>query len=118
MSKITYDPALRKTEHGARLYKVWQRMRMFPHDPAWDAFPAFYAWAMSAGYNIGARLYRSSDSQPHGPENSRWTAPVRSEPPMSWESRWCEKWNKTVNKLRKHYGLPPLKEENHDSERF
>ena len=97
-----YDREMRETEHGSRLYQVWRRLRSHPYAEEWGCFPPFYSWAINSGYTIGARLQRVDDSLPYGPDNCEWY--VTEEIPQDW----ADKWNKTVNMIRKHYGMPPL----------
>ena len=42
MSKTTYDPEIRKSESGARLYGYWCRLRKHPYNPAFNEFESFY----------------------------------------------------------------------------
>ena len=102
MSKTTYDPEIRKSESGAKLYGYWCRLRKHPYNPTFNEFESFYNWAMREGYTVGDKLMRYDESLPYAPGNCYWKTP-------SWELEWCEKWDSTVSKLRKHLGLPPLK---------
>jgi hypothetical protein len=104
-----YDPAWRTSAEGKRLYNYWRRIRQNASvDPAWNSYPAFYTWAMSAGYILGDLLIRGDEALPYGPENCYWQSPNEEE---NWAEEWCELWDNTVNKLRKRFGLPPLKGE-------
>ena len=107
MQKTNYDPNIRRTEGGRRLYELWKRLRKSPHDPAWDDFQVFYTWVMKEGYVLGSGIRRKDDSLPYGPTNAVLRRPTIA--PDFCEQEWCEKWDKTVNILRKHFGLPPLK---------
>lgn len=111
MSKRSYDPELRTSEHGARLYQAWKRVRRGDHCAEWKDFPAFYSWAMQNGYSIGAWLRLIDESVGYCPSNCVWYVPCvgSANPTKSWE----DEWNKTVNRIRKHYGMPPVEEE-HD----
>lgn len=103
----TYDPALRKTEHGSKLYEIWKRIRKSPHSKEWDYFPAFYEWAMQNGHENGAWLRLIDKSGTYHPGNCVWYLPgvcENSSRPASWE----DSWNTAVNRIRKHYGMPPL----------
>lgn len=111
MAKAVYDPTIRVTEHGARLYETWKRIRKFPYDPAWNSFPVFYDWAMAEGYILGDRLVRLDESRPYGPDNCYWKDLHDDAVSVQWVGAWCEKWDQTVERLRKHFGLPPLKGE-------
>jgi hypothetical protein len=110
MARNTYDPTLRASHDGARLYEIWKHMRKSPHTPTWDSFPAFYDWAMGEGYTFGDRLIRIDEAFPYNPANCFWRTPTTETLSEKQAREWCEKWNKTVNILRKHFGLPPLKE--------
>lgn len=110
MPKTTYDPELRRSEHGARLYETWKRMRMSPYDPVFHEYDAFYHWAIKSGYVLGAHLKRHDINLPYSPENCFWKMPEHSEEmTVEWALAWCERWDKTVSKLRRQLGLPPLK---------
>lgn len=100
-----YDPEIRLSEHGSRLYGLWKKARRFPHCEEWDYYPTFYLWAIEAGYVLGARLRLIDDSGIYCPENCKWFVPELEE---FDPAAFAEKWDKTVNKIRKHYGMPPL----------
>jgi hypothetical protein len=106
MSK-PYDPGLRKTEHGSKLYQTWKKINQNPHCEEWEYFPTFYEWAMQMGYEIGAWLKREDVNGPYSPQNCFWYLPRESSDSIPKES--LDKWNKTVNRIRKHYGMPPLR---------
>lgn len=101
-----YDPALRKTEHGSRIYAAWRTMRKHPHCEEWEYFPTFYEWAMQSEYEIGAWLRLVNARGTYCPDNCYWNVPSSKEEPPPPE--WADGWNKTVNRIRKHYGMPPL----------
>ena len=101
----TYDPALRKTEHGPALYNAWKRMRKSAHSEEWDFFPTFYEWSINEGYEDGAWLMRDDKNAPFDPDNCFWYHPS-TESKISKE--FIDQWNKTVNRIRKYYGMPPL----------
>lgn len=102
----SYDPTLRTSEIGAKLYQTWRRLRRFPHVEEWEYYPTFYEWAIQE-YKIGAYLQPKDESKPWGPDNCVWGTPgekKRSDIPDDFE----EKWNTSVNRIRKYCGLPPL----------
>lgn len=102
----SYDPKLRKTELGSKLYSAWKRVRKYPHVEEWDNFPVFYEWAIQSEFVDGAWLRRIDDDQPFSPDNCEWyTVNLENDniPPG-----WADEWNKTVNRIRKYYGMPPL----------
>jgi hypothetical protein len=104
-----YDPTLRQTPHGEKLYTAWRRVRHNPHSVEWDEFPAFHDWAMENDYNLGDWLRLIDPEKPYGPENCVWYSPVRKPLPPEW----ADEWNRTVNRIRKHYGMPPLEGTNY-----
>lgn len=114
MPRTTYDPEIRQSKSGARLYQTWKRMRKHLHNEDWDKFEAFYRWSIEEGYVPGDRLKRYDDTLPHGPDNSFWQGQDEGEFSLMRTLEWCEKWDQTVNKLRKQFGLPPLKEDGYD----
>ena len=101
-----YDPALRQTEHGSRLYQAWRKIHRSPHCEEWEYFPTFYKWAMQSGYRVGAWLQKVDANEPYEASNCIWYYPGgdKKNVPRSW----ADKWNETVNRIRKHYGMPPL----------
>jgi hypothetical protein len=103
----SYDPALRKTDHGSGLYTAWKRARKQPHCDEWDYFPTFYDWAMQNGYEVGAWLRRIDTNKPYEPENCIWYLSEVSDRNIPPE--FADNWNKAVNRIRKHYGMPPLR---------
>ena len=101
-----YDPALRKTEHGALLYQIWKRVTKCDHIKDWGYFPTFYEWAMSDGYDAGEWLRRFDKNEPFSPDNCFWYSVKEEKDHIPPELG--AKWNKTVNRIRKYYGMPPL----------
>lgn len=106
--RCNYDPMLRKTEHGASLYQTWRKIRMNPHCEEWDSFPGFYNWAMKNGYTLSAWLRLVDALGPYCPENCVWYFPGEDKWKRANTDSWIEKWNRSVNRIRKHYGMPPL----------
>ena len=108
MSKCTgepYDPALRKTEHGSKIYQAWKRVRKSPHCDGWDFFPTFYEWSMHNEYEEGAWLMRYDKNAPFAPDNCFWYHPCTDN---EISKEFIDKWNETANRIRKYYGMPPL----------
>lgn len=101
-----YDPALRQTEYGSKLYQTWRKVRKDSHCEEWEYFPTFYAWAIQSGYTLGAWLRRIDKSKPYEEGNCTWYISGENENYVSPE--WVGTWNKTVNRIRKYCGMPPL----------
>ena len=108
MGKRSYDPALRKTEHGSKLYETWKRVRTQLHCEEWGHFPTFYEWALQSGYETGAWLRLDNNDGLYCPENCVWYYPGEDEDSEHVPAAWADTWNKTVNRIRKYYGMPPL----------
>jgi hypothetical protein len=106
-----YDPEMRVSELGSRLYQTWRRMRKHPHVGEWDYYPTFYHWSIESGYSLGTRLCQVDESVPFGPDNCLWHIQEQSE---SSDKEWVYEWNRAVNRIRKHYGMPPLEGTNYD----
>ena len=107
-----YDPALRKTEHGAKLYQTWKKISKAPHCEEWEYFPTFYDWAMDNGYEIGAWLMREDMNAPFDPKNCYWYYPSGGIKDITKEYK--DNYNATVNRIRKYFGWPPLEGTEYD----
>jgi hypothetical protein len=93
------------------LKKKWSDMLRSPHVPEWDSWETFLAWSRSTGYTPGDMLQRKSYDHPYGPDNCRW---IDGRSSSKWVQELMEAargWNKTVNKIRRAYGLPLFKED-------
>lgn len=102
-----YDPALRQTEHGSRLYSIWKRIRQCPHCEEWEDFPTFLSWAMK-NYTLGARLRMINESGMYCPDNVEWYIHGSFNEESDYQV-FVNQWNRTVNRIRKHCGMPPLR---------
>ena len=109
-----YDPALRKTEYGKCLYHSWRRVRQYPHCEEWDHFPTFYEWAMQSGFTLGAWIRRIDESKPFSEKNYKWYIPGNRDRNYLHDEQLIADWNKAVNRIRKHYGMPPLEGTSYD----
>ena len=110
-TKTTYDPALRLTDHGKRLYQLWRRIRRSPHAPEFEQFPDFYQWAMDNHYESSDRIVLINCEKPFSPDNCKFK---HCSVTMKCDEQWVAEWNRTVNRLRKHWGLPPLEGTTYD----
>lgn len=109
-----YDPSIRLTECGSRLYNSWRKVRKHPHCDEWNDFQTFYTWAMQNGYALGTWLRLIDESKPYCPSNCEWHLSGISYEKKSADCEWIYDWNATVNRIRKHYGMPPLEGTEYD----
>lgn len=112
MSKAKYPYEMRHTEHGRRIYHYWKTIHNDTDAPEFQSYPDFYAWAMSNGYTVGAKLFRRNEKRQHSKKNSYWVdrdSWVRGTQKKTGRSYIRErKWDATVNKIRRHYGMEPI----------
>ena len=94
------------------LRKKWSNFQRHPHAPEWDEYDAFLRWCRESGYAPFNILRRRDLSLPYSPENCYWDTP-RGLPAIADDDELevIRRWNRTVNVLRKHFGLPLFKEE-------
>lgn len=106
--EITYPAEMIKTESGSSLYNRWRKLRVEPHDPAWDDYREFYGWGMSNGYEVGSKLHRLDDAKPYSPDNCEWR--LMDSRPFKGEEKqeFIDRWNNAVNRIRLHFGMKPL----------
>lgn len=117
-AKTTYDPQLRKTEHGSRLYAYWKRIHRDSDSPEFQTFPSFFNWAMSNEYTLGAKLMKYDEFEPFGPDNCFWLAKCECVgighglgATIDRNLTWERKWDETVNRIREHFGMEPIHSE-------
>ena len=112
MPKITYDPEMRNTEHGGRLYAYWKRIKGSDISQEFKKYTDFYAWAMQNGYTLGAKLFKHDQDEPYGPDNCYWIPRsewVNNPPAPSRDYVFEQKWDETVNRIRRYYGMEPIR---------
>lgn len=80
-------------------------MRKHPHIIEWESYSVFHTWAVYNGYTVEAWLRRIDESQPYAPENCVW---YTSEEDAPVDQKRADEWNAVVNRIRKHYGMPPI----------
>lgn len=101
-----YDPALRESKQGQSIYNMWRKLRKAPHCEEWENYPTFYYWVIQNGYAPGSWLRRIDNNKPYTPDNCTWYVVGDNERHV--QPGWADEWNKTVNRIRKYYGMPPL----------
>lgn len=102
---VAYNPQIRETEQGSRIYTAWKKVRSKPFCEEWRAFLPFYNWSIENGYKPGARIHLIDKEGEYGPDNCVWSVKEEEE---TVKEAWIRKWNETVNRIRKHYGMEPL----------
>ncbi len=114
-TRTTYDPEMRFTEHGSRIYSYWKKVRRNTDYPEFTKFPVFLNWAMSNGYTLGAKLFRRDNAKPFTPENCYWLSSAEwrgkdhgDGETLTYNLKWMRKWDETVNRIREHFGMEPI----------
>jgi hypothetical protein len=112
-----YDQDFKNSVTGKALYQKWVRMRYVGCCREWqDDFMKFVQWSFDSGFRDGTMLKRLNEKEEYSPENCYWT--LRKAEPTETK-KVCEHrgytasavqalWNKTVNRIREHYGMEPL----------
>ena len=114
MPKKSYSE-FKKTETGEDLYNRWVRVRKTGCCDEWaEDFMAFAKWSLDGGYELGAYLKRIDPKKEFSPTNCFWS--IGKDTKCAYKaSEFCATWNKTVNRLREHYGLTPFIVEEQDN---
>ena len=107
-NRVVYDPKLKETLEWQSLYNRYKHTPKYRE--IFDSFNEFYDWSMSHGFEIGAQLMRWDDRKPWQPDNCYWKATKEKNVPLYGDEQRerIAKWNKTVNRIRIHYGMTPL----------
>lgn len=102
-----YDRAITESEDGQRLYAYWlQTVKKNTDSPEFQTYPGFYKWSMDAGYSADASLFRRDAKAPYSPENCAW---IGGEKKVTHRDFVFEqKWDETVNRIRRYYGMEPI----------
>lgn len=103
---VKYDTEFMKTEAGKLLYGKWRRIRSIGCCQEWqDDFMAFANWSINSGWETGSHIKRYSKAKDYSPHNCYWSSCSKKTNPTYKASAFCAEWNKTVNRIRKHYGM-------------
>lgn len=104
----TYPVKMRITDEGRSLYAIWRRVRHNACD-AFQQYTDFFEWAVQNGYTVGARLRRLDETVEYRPDNCSFTPSYGDQKPLTLDERVrANEWNKTVNKIRRVYGMKPF----------
>lgn len=105
-----YDPAIMKSEAGDQLYHKWLRIhRVFNCSEEFKDFMLFYSWAVDSGFEPGLMLLRRDEEGPYSPENCYWSKYPPKKNKEHGINGSIARFNETVNKIRKAYGMEPLR---------
>ena len=89
-----------------QMYHKWKRILKLGCCEEWRDFEAFCRWAKEVGYEDGATLKKFNVTLPFAPGNCFFLKRdiTGGIDPVEFNNRW----NKTVNRIREHYGMEPL----------
>lgn len=106
---ITYPKDIKETPDGKHIYGVWVRIRRMKRTTKFADYIAFYEWSMANGYQEGALLKLLDEAKPYGPDNCVWR-PATTKDHICGEAarKRIAEWNRTVNRIRVHYGMKPF----------
>lgn len=107
--EVVYDKDLKETPEFQQLYNKWNWIRKHNQLDQFEKFMDFYNWSIENGFELNAKLKRLDNSKPYIPENCVWIAPkLKPTTNAEEEKEWIALWNKTVNRIRVHYGMKPF----------
>lgn len=112
--RTIYDKSIRETPDFKPLYDRWQKIKKEGLHPDFAEFPKFFKWSIKHGFVPGAHLIRLDNSKPYGPKNCKWNVACHKDQGHIYgdeQREWIKKWNETVNRIRKHYGMEPVEVE-------
>lgn len=107
---MVYDPELKETPEWESLYSRYNMWPTNVYKQLFDNFLDFYNWSMANGFAIGAKLVRWDVEKPYTPDNCRWVLSENKKIKVTIAERdeFVARWNKSVNRIRVHYGLQPF----------
>ena len=108
--RVVYDKALKETPEWKILYNRYFNIGSQRYKDIFATFLEFYDWSMANGFVLGAKLVRRDPTKPWTLDNCRWGMPPEKKSTL-WgdeQREAIDKWNKTVNRIRIHYGLTPF----------
>jgi hypothetical protein len=107
VESLSYDKAISDPAERKVLLNKWYNIKRYSHCEEWDNFGVFFRWAINSGYEKGAILMRLCRNSQFCPENCYWSTVEQQE---DKKTKWIKLWNKTVNRIRKYYGMSTVEE--------
>ena len=107
MLQMKYDTEFRNSKTGQRLYRVWRTVREVGCCARWHNFENFCDDVADTFTEDVTRICKIDRTRPYSQNNFKWAK--RKEEKTDGEV--IDSWNKTVNRIRKYYGMPSLEEE-------
>ena len=103
---VKHNQEFLKSPDGKSLYSRWRNIRRNRCEE-WNDFDKFAEWALENGFSKDLQLKRFDDSEEFKPGNCYFHKGKDRGYFMDSEE-FCKRWDKTVNRIRKHYGLEPI----------
>jgi hypothetical protein len=67
---------------------------------------------MENGYTTGAWLHVIDKEKPYDEQNCGWCTEYKLY--RAGDETWIDDWNRSVNRIRKRFGMPPLEGTDYD----
>lgn len=89
-----------------QMYHKWKRANRMGCCEEWKNFETFCKWALESGFEEGDTLKKINVTLPFAPDNCFW---LKRDIASGFDPfEFSNRWNKTVNRIREHYGMEPL----------
>ena len=100
-----YDPEMRNTPLGKKLYGAWKRAHAGVHTKEFERFPDFLAWAMkNGGEYLSSKMFKKDLTAPYSPQNCYWKVYQTEEEPESIYDWDPDAWDQLTARLRLLWG--------------
>ena len=113
-----YDKSQRETLEFKSLYGRYNAPKVRIYRDLFPTFQQFYDWSMANGFVCGAKLERMNYSEPLTPDKFIWIIPEATMTKITDADKndFIDRWNKTVNRIRIHFGLAPFDNKENESD--
>ena len=113
-----YDKSQRETLEFKDLYGRYKAPKSSKYRDLFPTFQQFYDWSMANGFVCGAKFECKDYSEPLTPDKFQWIIPTAKMTKITVEDKndFIDRWNKTVNRIRVHYGLEPFENKENESD--